>query len=106
MIPWGRTDAVQREMGGTWVANHYPGLTCDVPIHIYTLPWAPKHDWSRYMASGDEILQYIREVNKKFSLDRCIKFDTSVEEAKWDEETGKWLLKSLDLRTCKIVPCD
>lgn len=24
----------QHDAGGTWLANRYPGLTCDVPIHI------------------------------------------------------------------------
>ena len=83
----------QNDVGGTWLVNKYPGLTCDVPIHIYTLPWAPKHDWTTYMASGHEILQYMRDVNKKFQLDRWIKFNTEVKEAVWDEESGKWQLK-------------
>ena len=63
-----------------------------MPIHIYTLPWAPKPDWTRYMASGEEILQYVRDVNRKFQLDRWIRFDTSLDEAVWDEAAGKWKL--------------
>src|ERR1700744_1083227 len=27
------------DVGGTWLANQYPGLTCDVPVHVFTLPW-------------------------------------------------------------------
>ena len=73
-------------------------LTCDVPIHIYTLPWAPKHDWSRYMAGGGEILEYIRDVNRKFELDRCIKFGCSVKDAIWNETPGKWRLSGLSNR--------
>ena len=23
------------DIGGTWLANHYPGVQCDVPAHIY-----------------------------------------------------------------------
>jgi len=83
----------QYDVGGTWLVNKYPGLTCDVPIHIYTLPWAPKHDWTTYMASGHEILQYMHDVNTKFQLDRWIKFNTEVKEAIWAEEKGKWQLK-------------
>ena len=84
----------QHDVGGTWLVNKYPGLTCDVPIHVYTLAWAPKHDWSRYMASGQEIIQYVRDVNGKFQLDRWIKFNTEVQEAVWDESGGKWKLQS------------
>ncbi|KAL2350122.1 hypothetical protein BJ546DRAFT_860976 [Cryomyces antarcticus] len=84
----------QNDVGGTWLVNKYPGLTCDVPIHIYNLPWAPKHDWNRYMASGHEILQYIRDVNARFKLDKHITFDTEVLEANWDGREGKWKLKT------------
>ena len=45
------------------------------------------------MASGHEILQYIRDVKRKFQLDRWIKFNASVEEAVWDEQSGKWTLQ-------------
>lgn len=26
---------VRDDVGGTWLANHYPGVQCDVPAHIY-----------------------------------------------------------------------
>lgn len=74
------------------MANTYPGLTCDVPIHIYTLPWAPKHDWTSFMASGSEIRQYIFDIAKKFDLNRFVKFETMVKEAIWDDAEGKWNL--------------
>jgi cation diffusion facilitator CzcD-associated flavoprotein CzcO len=93
----------QHDVGGTWLANKYPGLTCDVPIHIYTLPWAPKHDWTRFMASGHEIIQYIRDVSREFQLDRWIKFNSSVEEALWDEDAGKWKLRSVWTIQCAKV---
>lgn len=25
----------RNDVGGTWLANHYPGVQCDVPAHIY-----------------------------------------------------------------------
>jgi len=83
----------QHDVGGTWLVNKYPGLTCDIPIHLYTLPWAPKHDWTTYMARGSEILQYLRDVTKKFRLDRWIKFNHSLEDATWSEADGRWSLK-------------
>ncbi len=76
------------------MANKYPGLTCDVPIHIYTLPWAPKNDWTSFMASGSEIRKYVFEVAKKFDLNRFVKFETMVKEAIWNDAAGKWDLTS------------
>lgn len=29
------------DVGGTWLANHYPGVQCDVPAHIYVSIGAP-----------------------------------------------------------------
>jgi hypothetical protein len=26
---------MRSDIGGTWLANHYPGVQCDVPAHIY-----------------------------------------------------------------------
>jgi hypothetical protein len=26
---------MRSDVGGTWLANHYPGVQCDVPAHIY-----------------------------------------------------------------------
>lgn len=80
----------QSRPGGTWYANHYPGLMCDVPIHVYTLPFNPKHDWKSFLASGPEILEYIQETTKKFDLERFVEFDTRVLAAVFDEASGKW----------------
>ena len=82
-------------MGGTWVANRYPGLTCDVPVHVYTLPFCPKHDWSHFMAGGPEIQQYAGDVVRKFDLDKHVQLETSVLKAAWNETTGKWELESM-----------
>jgi cation diffusion facilitator CzcD-associated flavoprotein CzcO len=46
------------------------------------------------MASGEEIRRYIVETAKKFDLNRFVKFKTSVKEAIWDRDAGKWNLAS------------
>lgn len=28
----------RKDVGGTWLANDYPGVQCDVPAHIYVSP--------------------------------------------------------------------
>jgi len=82
----------QKSVGGTWLANQYPGLTCDVPVHVYTLPWAPKHDWTSFMASGEEIRRYVEDVSEKFQLARCIEFNTVLKSAVWHETDAQWAL--------------
>lgn len=46
------------------------------------------------MASGHEIIEYVRDVNRKFQLDRWIKFNANVQEARWNEKDGRWKLSS------------
>ena len=56
------------DIGGTWRDNTYPGVACDVPSHLYRFSFAPKADWSREYASGDEIQGYMRKVAEDFGV--------------------------------------
>ncbi|KAK4941023.1 hypothetical protein LTR10_018943 [Elasticomyces elasticus] len=78
------------EVGGTWVANTYPGVQCDVPSHIYAFPFDPNPEWTRFYSSGAEIKQYIVRTTEKWNLDRDIHFNTKVVRSSWDEERGQW----------------
>ena len=42
-------------VGGTWRENTYPGLSCDVPSHIYSYAFEPNPDWSQRFAPGAEV---------------------------------------------------
>ena len=45
-------------VGGTWRENTYPGLSCDVPSHLYSYSFAPTPDWSHRYSAGEEIQAY------------------------------------------------
>ncbi|KAK7420259.1 hypothetical protein QQX98_002914 [Neonectria punicea] len=78
------------DVGGTWLANDYPGVQCDVPAHIYAFPFDPNPDWSRFYASGADILAYIKHTVKKWNLDRDLQLNTKVTGAWWQEDIGQW----------------
>ena len=40
------------DVGGTWHANTYPGLTCDIPSRYYSYTFAPNPNWSRVYSPG------------------------------------------------------
>src|SRR5689334_6676003 len=44
--------------GGTWRDNHYPGLTCDVPSHLYQYSFDMNPSWSQVFSPGPEIQNY------------------------------------------------
>ena len=49
-------------VGGTWRENTYPGLSCDVPSHIYSYSFEPNPEWTHRFSPGDEIRGYFEGV--------------------------------------------
>ncbi|KAH7146132.1 hypothetical protein EDB81DRAFT_720998, partial [Dactylonectria macrodidyma] len=78
------------DIGGTWLANNYPGVQCDVPAHIYAFPFDPNPDWERFYASGGDIFAYMKATVKKWNLDRDLQLNTRVVGAQWQDEQGRW----------------
>ncbi|KAI0053474.1 FAD/NAD-P-binding domain-containing protein [Auriscalpium vulgare] len=80
-------------VGGTWWANRYPGLSCDIPSHSYQLTFEPNTQWSGFYAPGSEILAYLQRVVEKYKLMKYIRLKHELLHARWDEPTGKWHLR-------------
>jgi cation diffusion facilitator CzcD-associated flavoprotein CzcO len=80
----------QDDLGGTWYVNHYPGLACDVPTTTYSYFFEPNPNWTRLFSTGPEIKQYADDVADKYDVRRHIRFNTTVEGARWDEEAQSW----------------
>ena len=80
-------------IGGCWLNNRYPGCTCDIPSHSYQYAWARNPNWSKYYSSSSEIWQYFEDVANKYDIKKHIKFNTKVESAIWNEESGIYNLK-------------
>lgn len=78
------------DLGGTWHVNHYPGLAVDVPTTTYSYFFEPNPNWSRLFSTGDEIKRYADDVADKYDVRRHIRFNTTVEGARWDEEASVW----------------
>ncbi|RFU28543.1 hypothetical protein B7463_g7793, partial [Scytalidium lignicola] len=73
------------DIGGTWLANTYPGVQCDVAAHLYAY-------WSKFYSSGAEIFEYIKRTVKKWDLDRDVQLNKKVIGAYWQEDRGQWKL--------------
>lgn len=77
--------------GGTWYENCYPGCGVDTPNHLYSFSFAP-HDWQHYFALRDELHGYFVSVAERHGLTRHTRFDTTVAQARWDEERALWVI--------------
>ena len=78
------------DLGGTWYVNHYPGLAVDVPTTTYSYYFEPNPNWSRLFSTGSEIKQYADDVADKYDVRRHMRFSTTVEGARWDEDAKLW----------------
>ncbi|ETN37694.1 uncharacterized protein HMPREF1541_07317 [Cyphellophora europaea CBS 101466] len=77
-------------LGGTWRDNKYPGCCCDVWSHLYSYSFEQNPAWTREYPGQEEILEYLLGVAHKYELYRYIRFNSAVEEARWDEIENKW----------------
>jgi cation diffusion facilitator CzcD-associated flavoprotein CzcO len=82
------------DVGGTWRDNTYPGAACDVPSQLYSFSFAPNPDWSMSFSPQPEIQAYIRKVAQRSgTLDRFV-FDTTVDDARWDDAAQRWIVQT------------
>ena len=81
------------DFGGTWYWNRYPGAQCDVEGYLY-LPlleetgYIPKERYS----FAPEIFAHAQRIGKHFNLYEKACFQTRINEARWDDETGRWTI--------------
>jgi cation diffusion facilitator CzcD-associated flavoprotein CzcO len=80
-------------VGGVWCANTYPGLACDVPSPLYSLSFAQHAGWSRRFSPGPEIREYLEDVARRHDVLRRVRFESEVERAVFDEDSGRWRLE-------------
>ncbi|CAG8362118.1 unnamed protein product [Penicillium salamii] len=80
-------------VGGTWNDNKYPGSCCDVWSTLYSYSFEQNPEWSREYPGQEEIHQYLVGVAEKYGLYKHIRFNSTVEEARWDEAEAKWKTK-------------
>jgi cation diffusion facilitator CzcD-associated flavoprotein CzcO len=79
------------DLGGTWRDNTYPGLTCDVPSHLYSFSFRPWR-WSRRFPARDEILAYLHALAAEHGLTPHLRFGCGVVAAEFDERGAVWNL--------------
>ena len=82
------------DLGGTWRANTYPGCECDVPSHLYSFSFALNPNWSQSFSPQVEIFEYLRTTARDFGIVDRIRFGTAALEARWDEESRRWRIRT------------
>ncbi|HZD25698.1 MAG TPA: NAD(P)/FAD-dependent oxidoreductase [Alphaproteobacteria bacterium] len=81
-------------LGGTWRDNTYPGLSCDVPSHVYSYSFELNPEWSHRFSPGAEIRAYFEGVARKYGVEPHIRYNSEIVRA--DYVDGRWRLMARD----------
>ncbi len=76
--------------GGTWWENRYPGARVDIGSHFYCYSFEPADHWTEYFSQHPELRAYFDRVMHKYRIEEHCRFDTTVESAAFDDDSGRW----------------
>ena len=85
-------------VGGTWYWNRYPGARCDSEAEIYQY-WFSKDMYAQWkpterFPAQPETERWLNFVADRLDLKKDIAFNTRIVSAHFNEETGRWLVKT------------
>ncbi|MGK2909492.1 MAG: flavin-containing monooxygenase [Sphingobium sp.] len=94
-----------KDVGGTWLLNSYPGCRVDVPNFFYSYSFERRPDFPHYFSERDVNLAYFKEVAAKYGIVERVQFNCEVTEAVWSEADSNWQIsvRRSDGRMDKIV---
>ncbi len=100
------------DVGGTWFWNRYPGARVDIESQEYSFSFSKEleEEWQwteRYSPQG-ELLDYANHIADRFDLRRDISFNTRVESARYDDQSGLWRIttdqgETIEARYCVMA---
>jgi cation diffusion facilitator CzcD-associated flavoprotein CzcO len=82
------------DVGGTWLANSYPGCQCDIPSNLYSFSFAPNPNWDRAYPMRDQILEYLRDCADRFGVRPHLRPGSELLDARWISEDQRWELET------------
>jgi 4-hydroxyacetophenone monooxygenase len=84
------------DVGGTWLENTYPGCRVDVNSHLFCYSFAQRDDWPQHFSTQAELLNYFRRCATEFGVRPMIRFETTVDEMRYDDDSATWLVRTHD----------
>ena len=82
-----------RDVGGTWLENTYPGCRVDVFNHVYSYAGEQRPDWPQYHSSQPVLLDYFQDCARRWGIRDRIRFGAGVDAMSWDEHARRWTLQ-------------
>ncbi len=82
-----------RDVGGTWLENTYPGCRVDVFNHVYSYSGEQRPDWPEYHSSQPVLLDYFRDCTRRWGIRDRIRFGVRVVSLSWDDRASRWVIR-------------
>lgn len=86
------------DVGGTWYWNAYPGSRFDSEAYIYQYLFSEElykgWSWSQKFPDQPEIERWLHYVTDRLDLRRDIQFSTTITNADYDEDRGRWTVRT------------
>ncbi|KAF2727248.1 FAD/NAD(P)-binding domain-containing protein [Polyplosphaeria fusca] len=85
------------DFGGVWYWNRYPGAKVDSESPFYQLNIPEVYNTFNFnvrFPDHKEIRRYMAHVDKVLNIRKDCSFDSRVNSATWDEESGQWTIKT------------
>ncbi|RZT88762.1 cyclohexanone monooxygenase/acetone monooxygenase [Pseudonocardia sediminis] len=86
------------DVGGTWYWNRYPGSRFDSEGYIYQYLFSEElykgWSWSEKFPGQPEVESWLHYVADRLDLRRDIQFSTTITEARFDDDRGRWTLRT------------
>ena len=85
-------------VGGTWFWNRYPGAKFDSEAYIYQYLFSEDlykgWSWTERFPAQPEIERWMNYIADMLDLRKDIAFETTVESAAYNAETGRWTVRT------------
>jgi cation diffusion facilitator CzcD-associated flavoprotein CzcO len=82
-----------KDLGGTWRDNTYPGVAVDIPFNSYCYSRETDYPWSRIFPTGNEIKSYVRHCAEKYGITHHIRYNAKVLGTRFDSDSDSWLTR-------------
>jgi 4-hydroxyacetophenone monooxygenase len=79
-----------KDVGGTWLTNVYPGVGVDTPSHFYSYSFEVNPDWPEFYSKGEYVLDYLRRCADGYGVLDHVEFETEVVSCAYDDASMRW----------------
>jgi monooxygenase len=92
----------RQNLGGTWDLFRYPGIRSDSDMYTFGYSFRPWKE-PEVVASGNAILEYLRETAEAYGIDKRIRYGLHVTHVSWSSRDATWTVRAQEEATGRDI---